>query len=298
MGRPAHVASKATLLALGILLAVAVHSHAHESGDADVVSDEPQATTTASSPWASPVFTSVRAEGGLAFHREMFFVPATWSADYRGRESEILMQISFKARLLRTRFYGGYTQKSFWQAYNSAESSPFRDTNHAPELFYRMTPSNSSFENWGFDAGIEHESNGQTVERSRSWNRLFFAPHYRWKRAVLYGKAWYRIREDACPEQKPLPTQCDNNPDITDFLGHGEVHLYYQLTQSDKPQLLHVALGGNPAKGKGWMSMSYSYPARTTSLFFYARAWHGYGESLLDYNRSITRVGLGFAFAR
>jgi len=246
-------------------------------------------------PWASPVFSPVKANSGFAFHKETFIAPASWSDDYNGDETEILAQLSVKVRLFKTRLFAAYTQKSFWQAYNTADSRPFRDTNHAPELFYRMTPDNSRLVNWGFDVGAEHESNGQRIPESRSWNRIFFAPHYRWKRMVLYGQVWYRISEDECAKRAP---GCDDNPDITDFLGYGKVDFYLQLSEASKPQLMHVMVGGNAATGKGRASVSYSFPGKSKDLFWYVRAYHGYGESLLDYNRSITRVGLGFSFTR
>ena len=58
-------------------------------------------------------------------------------------------------------------------------SSPFRDTNFNPEMFYRFkeSPLGSGF--FGADVGFEHESNGQPVSRSRSWNLLHISPFFR-----------------------------------------------------------------------------------------------------------------------
>lgn len=66
------------------------------------------------------------------------------------------------------------TLKSFWQVYTGDASRPFRETNYRPELFY-FTPTSwqpLGGSTWlGF--GIEHESNGQRQELSRSWNRVY-----------------------------------------------------------------------------------------------------------------------------
>jgi len=58
-------------------------------------------------------------------------------------DEEIKFQISFKVPLITDdifnesdELYFGFTLKSFWQAYSSDISAPFRDTNYRPEVFY------------------------------------------------------------------------------------------------------------------------------------------------------------------
>ena len=56
---------------------------------------------------------------------------------------------------------------------------------------------------------------------------------------------------------------------------------------------------GNPDKGNGWASLHYSLPVPGgEGAFLMVRLSHGYGESLLDYRRSISRVGLGIMLVR
>jgi phospholipase A1 len=186
---------------------------------------------------------------------------------------------------------------SVWQAYDGANSAPFRETNYNPELFYRVTPSNSRLRNWGFDIGGEHTSNGQTIKHSRSWNRLYFAPHYRWSKSVLYGKVWYRINEDDCVLGGE-EVECDNNPDISDFYGHAEVTYDLQFGNRSKPPLLRATVGGNLSTGKGRISVEFSYPAVSKDVYWHLWAFHGYGESLADHDQSRSRVGVGFRFLR
>jgi phospholipase A1 len=50
---------------------------------------------------------------------------------------------------------------------------------------------------------------------------------------------------------------------------------------------------------KGNVSLNYSIPvARDSDTCLVIRLFSGYGESLLDYNRSITRIGIGLMFNR
>lgn len=57
-----------------------------------------------------------------------------------------------------------YTQTAYWQAYNSSESSPFRETNYMPEIFsvWRVGVPISEHWRWGMvSLGLKHQSNGR-----------------------------------------------------------------------------------------------------------------------------------------
>lgn len=253
-----------------------------------------------------PAFRIIDTDEGLSLHKEIYVFPATWSNRYEGSETEVVFQLSAKLQIKKTRLFIGYTQVAFWQMYNTAESSPFRETNYNPEIFYRITPANSSWERWGADFGIEHVSNGKSEPDSRSWNRIYAAGHYQHKGLLVYVKAWHRFKEDECPlgaDGLEVPAcrddpSFDDNPDIVDFMGYGEAHLRYRWSPRRKLHELHLMARGNLATGKGALELDYSYPTGTKDLRWFGKAWYGYGESLIDYDRSVTRVGIGLLLQR
>jgi phospholipase A1 len=233
---------------------------------------------------------------GFSLHKPVFLMPLTYSPRYDGRESEFIFQISAKAQLWDYgpgALYFGYSQKSFFQIYNSTKSKPFRETNFNPEVFTRLPRPLSFAPAWSVDVGAEHESNGNPLPDSRSYNRLYVAPFWTRGRQVVQVKAWYRLpekqgRADTDPNR-------DDNPDLTDFTGYTE--LRYRRDFSYRHQLVDVMVRGNPSTGRGAIQVDYSLEIGPVGAAF-LRVFNGYAESLIDYNRSVTRVGVGVALQR
>ena len=168
------------------------------------------------------------------------------------------------------------------------ESRPFRETNYNPELFWRLLRPAPSWGLWGGNLGLEHESNGAREPDSRSWNRVYLAPFVEYGRLRAELKLWRRLSEEA--KKSPDDTSGDENPDISDFYGYGELRLAYLARWQHRAALM---ARWNFATGKGAVQLDYSVPTGTKNLFIYGQLWSGYGESLIDYNRSLTRYGIG-----
>ncbi|WP_419176002.1 phospholipase A [Desulfosediminicola sp.] len=206
-------------------------------------------------------------------------------------DTEAQFQLSIKTPLALDLFdkgigiWGAYTVRSFWQVYNTEISSPFRETNHEPEVWVQMQP---EWEFWGLKAsaigaGINHQSNGQASTLSRSWNRLVASIVLEKGNFVLAVKPWYRIPESSSD---------DDNPDITDFLGHGELRMAYKHDKHVFSLMSRNNLESGFSKGAvefGWSFPLFDYPY----LKGYLQYFSGYGESMIDYNRYVNRLGVG-----
>ena len=238
-------------------------------------------------------YSMVSATEGLSAHKPTYILPFTYSPDYTGSRSEVIFQISAKQRLFARNLYFGYTQKSFWELYNQKQSAPFRETDYNPEMFYRWILDPQQYHHWGADIGFEHESNGQSVPQSRSWNRIYFSPFQARGKQLAYFKIWYRIPEGE--KSSPDAARGDDNPDIERYMGYGEIQFQRQF--DDEGQFA-FQLHGNPATGRAGGWLMYSRPNADHSLFYCIRLWQGYGESLIDYNTSVTRLGIGVMLAR
>tara|TARA_R110000787_G_scaffold51216_2_gene121528 strand:- start:257 stop:1123 length:867 start_codon:yes stop_codon:yes gene_type:complete len=210
--------------------------------------------------------------------------------------TELKFQLSFKAKIVRVKkIFGltlnadtwvGYTQTSRWQFYNTVESRPFRETNYEPEIFITI-PFDSESEKWkgifwGF--GFNHQSNGRALPFSRSWNRLIFQLGIEKENYSIILKPWLRIEEDAID---------DDNPGIQNFLGRFDLTAAYKKGRNNlSVSIRHSLRFGN--QNRGSFRFDYSYQA-FGYLKIHTQIFHGYGESLLDYNHKQTTFGLGIS---
>lgn len=200
---------------------------------------------------------------------------------------EIKFQFSFKVPIAQDLFGRrgqldfAYTQISFWQAYAASNSSPFRETNHEPEI---MLTFGNDFKLFGFTnrlvtLGLSHQSNGRTEPLSRSWNRLYAAFVFERNNLVFSIKPWLRIPESA---------SSDDNPDIEDYMGHGEVTLVYAKGLRSRSATWRY----NALKNRGAFQLNWTFPLKS-KYKGYVQYFNGYGESLVDYDARSNRIGFG-----
>ncbi|UHQ56439.1 phospholipase A [Microbulbifer sp. YPW16] len=209
-------------------------------------------------------------------------------------EIEVQFQLSVQVPIWRG-FLGqasfmslAYTNKSFWQAYNSDDSSPFRETNHEPELL--MTWLNDwslfGFQNVANQLAINHQSNGRSEPLSRSWNRVYANFFFERENIFISFKPWYRIPEDR---------DDDDNPDIEAYLGHFELAGTYS---GDNGHSVSLMLRNNlRSDNRGAVELRWGFPLGGRVRGF-VKYFGGYGESLIDYDESVNTLGIGFELAR
>jgi phospholipase A1/A2 len=206
--------------------------------------------------------------------------------------TEAKFQISFKTRLWTTddRRWGawvGYTQQNQWQVYNDDISRPFRETNYMPEAFISYRPGielPGGFQWRLVNAGYNHQSNGRTDTLSRSWDRLFVELGAEKENLALFAKFWYRL---------PESDDKDDNPDITDYYGHGELSALYRWRGNS----FTASVRGNVNTGKGAVQLGWMSPPLLGAFRGYVQFFSGYGESLIDYNWKQTTIGAGIALS-
>lgn len=201
---------------------------------------------------------------------------------------EAKYNISFKLKVFqgmlkhRADLWIAYSQKSHWQLYNTELSRPFRETNYEPEVILNF-PLN--FKLFGMDArmagiAFNHQSNGRSLPYSRSWNRIiahFGLEKGRWATLI---RGWYRLADDE-----------DENPAICDYIGRGDATVIF------KPGKHSISLMASHSlrfgdKNHGMLQADWVFPV-IGNMNGHVQAFHGYGETLIDYNHRQTGVGLG-----
>jgi phospholipase A1 len=208
-------------------------------------------------------------------------------------DTEALFQISIKIPLAVDLFgkkidiFGAYTNRSFWQVYNSDQSAPFRDTNHEPEAWIQFRPDWNilGLTNSANQLGIVHQSNGRGGLLSRSWNRVFANILLERDNFVLSLKPWVRIEEDE---------EDDDNPDIEDFLGYGEIRTAYKWHRNTFGLMFRN--GFESDFDFTTFELSWSFPIFNYPHFRgYVQYFNGYGHSLVDYNQEVNSIGIGLS---
>jgi phospholipase A1 len=183
-----------------------------------------------------------------------------------------------------------FTAKSWWQAYNTDISSAFRETNYEPELIfsYKMPWSLFGLTINHSNLSFTHQSNGQAGGLSRSWNRVIGGFTVVDEDLIWNLRAWYRIPEEE-KRGSDDPTG-DDNPNIEDYMGYGELGLLWQVSQTQN--LSFMFRNNFKSDNKGAVKIGWSFPL-SKHLRGYVQYFNGYGESLIYYNEKVSRIGIG-----
>lgn len=205
------------------------------------------------------------------------------------QKQEVKFQFSLKTKLWQdvlgrdVDLWAAYTQLSFWQFYNFDDSAPFRETDYEPEVLLNVRTDYpvAGFRGRYVNAGLNHQSNGRARPLSRSWNRAVANAGFERDGTVVVLNAWYRIPENE---------RDDDNPGIERFLGYGQIN----VDTVWRGHRFGIFLRNNLRwrGNKGAVQLEWSFPL-IRRVGGYVQYFNGYGESLLDYNASAGRVGIG-----
>ena len=231
-------------------------------------------------------------------HKPNYFLVAAynfegWESDIENNDVESQFQLSLKVPLAvglfgdRMDLYGAYTNRSFWQMYNSDNSEPFRETNHEPELWAQFR---NDWQIWGLTNSVNafgwvHQSNGRSGDFSRSWNRIYANFLFERGRWAFVIKPWVWVSKDR---------DKSDSPDIDEYMGHGELRLAY----GRKGHVFSAMMRNQLESGfdRGAVELSWSFPVfNYPYLKGYVQYFYGYGESLIDYNNKVNRLGIGIS---
>ena len=233
-------------------------------------------------------------------HERNYLLPITynsnineqaWEVQHPGTgmdQAEVKFQISMKAIVWQDilgkdlDLWGAYTQTSWMQAYNTDASSPFRETDYMPELIL------SAASNWRvlgmrntrINLHFNHQSNGQSEPLSRSWNRLILSGLFERRNFSLEASAWYRV---------PERSKDDDNKDIEDYLGNGQLQGLWKWPEYSLGFIFRNNLRSD---NKGAIQVDWTFPI-SQRFSGYVQYFNGYGESLIDYDESTNRIGIG-----
>lgn len=233
---------------------------------------------------------------GIYPYKKNYFLPATYTFNnISNRDNfETSFQISLE-KPISNDFFGlnetisiAYTQKSFWQTASS--SAPFRETNYEPEIFMQI-PNDDKYLKL-YKTSFLHTSNGKGGDDSRSLNRLYLQTFFQFDNLFVSPKIWYKI---------PQNSKDDDMKDFYKYYGYGDISFLYAYGKQTFELLLRDNLRLN-SSNKGAALFNYTFPLpdfiSSKNSYGIFQVFHGYGHSLIDYDREVTNIGIGLTFSR
>jgi phospholipase A1 len=227
---------------------------------------------------------------------------ASTSQDFRTTETRLQLSVRTKLAqglLLRNRpdatdsLWFAYTQQSYWQIFTANLSRPFRSTDHEPEFIYVVPLQSADPSEWRVrfgGLGVVHQSNGQSLPLSRSWNRVYLMAGAEKGRLQVHARAWQRLHEDPAT---------DDNPGISDFIGRAEARVIWH--QDRKNLFAATARTSLHANGRGSVRLEWFRTLADDGegppggLQLHTQLFTGYGDTLLDFNRRRTVFSVGLS---
>jgi len=271
-----------------------------------------------SSPQSS--YFGKKSDRPVSAHKINYFAIDRWPGN---NHAQVKFQISMKFRVLEPNLYVlkynlfpayiAYSQKSLWNA--GSDSMPFEESNYNPEFFLDYPVS-------FFSVGriklrnivvclLEHQSNGLNGVQSRSWNRQYvmfkfgiesrerleIANSFLADKASLYVKLW---QASGYSTQDDYLRALGRDARFPDYMGRGEVGVSvrnFLWRGSFKNHQLEVKtpIFRDPGRDSYEVEFRQQFPYMNFAI--YLQYWHGYGETLLRFDRYGRRGFAGLSFS-
>lgn len=256
----------------------------------------------------------------VSAHKTNYFSIDRWPGN---SNAQVKFQISMKFRLLQPDLYVlkynlfpayiAYSQKSLWNS--GRDSMPFEESNYNPEFFldYPVRLLNiGRFKMRSVSVGLfEHESNGLTGIESRSWNRQYIQLKFGLEsgekleisNSFLADKAAVRLKfwgASGFSGHNTYLRGLGDKSGFLDYMGHGEIAVSvrnFLWGGSFKNHQLDVRtpVFRDPGKDSYELEFRQQFPYMNFAL--YLQYWHGYGETLLRFDRYGRRGFAGLSFS-
>jgi phospholipase A1 len=197
----------------------------------------------------------------------------------------------------RDSLWFGYTQQSYWQLFNGDLSRPFRTTDHEPELMYIVPTPLALPGGWRLrysGLSLNHQSNGQTLPQSRSWNRaILMGGMELGDRYSVTGRVWKRISDGDGNSSNPAAG--DDNPGIENYVGRAEVTGSWQIRPGHTLALTVRHSLRSEANGSWRLDWLRAVDDLSTGLQLHVQLFSGYGDAMVDFNRRRTTLSVGLS---
>lgn len=271
-----------------------------------------------SSPQSS--YFGKKSDRPVSAHKVNYFAIDRWPGN---NHAQVKFQISMKFRVLEPNLYVlkynlfpayiAYSQKSLWN-YGS-DSMPFEESNYNPEFFLDYPVSFFSFGRFKLRnivvCLLEHQSNGLDGVQSRSWNRQYvmlkfgiesrerleIANSFLADRASLYVKLW---QASGYSTQDDYLRSLGRSARFPDYMGRGEVGISvrnFLWRGSFKNHQLEVKTPIFRDYGRDSYEVEFRQQFPYMNFAIYLQYWHGYGETLLRFDRYGRRGFAGLSFS-
>jgi phospholipase A1 len=207
--------------------------------------------------------------------------------------------MSFKYQIFQPKNYGvylGLSQQMWWMAYDNDNSSPVKEMNFNPELFWRK---DLNFYTFKFIQIFpeEHKSNGRATspeDRTMDSYGFGFGNEFDVKIGLVQTQARWAYIHNLLP----------NNADIRDYMGGGEYRVafkpkFLEDTFFDKKEFsarLIIGRDFNIQRSGREFGIKFRTVTPIFAPYWYVQIWDGYAESLLDYKTYNTAVRFGLIF--
>jgi outer membrane phospholipase A len=189
-----------------------------------------------------------------------------------------------------------YTQTSFWDVLNIAESSPFIENDYRPELFVSFRPHREARYR-EFQVGVQHQSNGlgntagsDQASDSREWNYVFGEARWGLLRDRPPSETWIFVTPGV---RAWIPFGVKN--DLQLYTGYFSAFAYVDLRVPDHPGIGRLSAQVTVRQHNFEVDLFYPILARVRCWLF-AQLFDGQAERLITAAQSVTHVyaGLGF----